>query len=43
VTTYLDACGAASLVLFAFAIWPPLALGVFGGLCLWASWKASTS
>jgi nitrate reductase NapE component len=42
-TTYLDACGATCLILFAFAIWPPLALAVFGGFCLLASWRAASS
>lgn len=41
VTTYLDATGLACLVLFAFAVWPPLALLVFGGGALAASWRAS--
>lgn len=41
ITSLLDVIGAVSLVLFAFALWPPLSLLVFGAACLLASWRRS--
>lgn len=40
-TTAADVIGVACLTLFAFSIWPPAALLVFGLACLTASWGAS--
>jgi nitrate reductase NapE component len=40
-TDYLDILGATCLILFAFAIWPPLALAAVGAFALVASWRAS--
>lgn len=39
VTTYLDAVGVALTSVFAFVIWPPLALLVLGAFALVASWQ----
>ena len=38
ITHVLDALGALALIGFAFLIWPPLALAVFGVLALALSW-----
>lgn len=40
-TTYLDLLGVVCLALMAFAIWPPLCLGVIGVSALAMSWVAS--
>jgi hypothetical protein len=38
-TDLLDIIGGLSLIAFAFLIWPPLALALFGAACLMASWR----
>lgn len=40
-TTYLDAVGVTLLALFAFAVWPPLALAVVAAAALLISWAQS--
>lgn len=40
-TMCLDVAGVLALSLFAFLIWPPLALLVLGGFALLASWRLS--
>lgn len=40
-TDALDLGGLSLLTMFGFAVWPPLALLVFGLGCLAASWKAT--
>jgi hypothetical protein len=37
-STVLDVAGVLLLATFAFLVWPPLALLVVGGACLFASW-----
>jgi hypothetical protein len=39
VTTLLDLLGALLLVVFAFIVWPPLALLIGGAMLLLASWR----
>jgi hypothetical protein len=41
-TDAFDLAGMSLIGLFAFAVWPPLILAVFGLGALAASWKAST-
>lgn len=40
-TDVLDLAGLCLLTVFAFAVWPPAALAVFGVGCLAASWRAA--
>lgn len=40
-TNVLDVVGALLLVLFAFLVWPPLAVLSGGVLCLLVSWRLS--
>lgn len=37
-TSYLDIAGAALVTIFAFVVWPPLALLTAGAFALWASY-----
>ena len=37
-TTVLDVVGVVLVAAFAFLVWPPLALLVAGGACLFVSW-----
>ena len=41
VTTLLDVSGTALIALFAFFVWPPLALLVIGVSALLVSWRLS--
>jgi hypothetical protein len=43
VTTYLDLLGAACLVIFAAAVWPPACWLVAGVVLLLISWRRASS
>lgn len=40
-TTVLDLLGVSLLAVFAWFVWPPLALAVLGSAALVASWRAA--